>query len=290
MPYLTADDDVKLYYEEAGSGFPIIFVHEFAGDYRSFEPQLRYFARRYRCVAYNARGYPPSDAPEQLERYSQERARDDIRAVLDALKIERAHIAGVSMGGFATLHFGIAYPERARSLVIVGCGYGAEPAKREQFQAEAEAAARRFETLPMAESARAYSEGPSRVQYRDKDPRGFAEFAVRLAEHSSAGSALTLRGVQKRRPSLYDLIDKMKAIATPTLIVSGDEDDSCLEPAVLMKRAISAAGLAILPRTGHVVNIEEPALFNSLCDEFFHQVEAGRWTSRNPRSLTGKIM
>src|ERR1700741_1000463 len=141
MPHLTTDDKVKLYYEDSGSGIPIVFVHEFAGDYRSWEPQVRFFARRYRCIAYNARGYPPSDVPGDVERYSQDRARDDIRAVLDALKIDKAHIVGLSMGGFATLHFGFTYPGRARSLVIAGAGYGAAPDKRAQFTAEAEAAA-----------------------------------------------------------------------------------------------------------------------------------------------------
>jgi pimeloyl-ACP methyl ester carboxylesterase len=81
MPHLTTDDGVKLYYEEAGEGAPIVFVHEFAGDYRSWEHQLRYFGRRYRCIAYNARGFPPSDVPEGVDSYSQERARDDIKAI-----------------------------------------------------------------------------------------------------------------------------------------------------------------------------------------------------------------
>ena len=126
MAHLTTDDGIKLYYEETGTGIPIVFVHEFAGDCRSFEPQVRYFARRYRCITYNARGYPPSDVPRDAERYSQERARDDIRADKDALKLDKAHVVGLSMGGFAVLHFGMTYPERARSLVIAGCGYGAE--------------------------------------------------------------------------------------------------------------------------------------------------------------------
>src|SRR5881227_3896507 len=145
MPHLTTDDGVKLYYEETGKGIPIVFIHEFAGDYRSWEQQVRYFGRYYRCIAVNARGYPPSDVPKDLAAYSQERARDDIRAVLDALDIEKAHIVGLSMGAFAALHFGFAYPARARSLVIAGCGYGAAPEARAQFAAEAEAAARSFE-------------------------------------------------------------------------------------------------------------------------------------------------
>src|SRR3954454_3866282 len=92
MPHLTADDRTKLFYEEVGAGIPIVFVHEFAGDLRSWELQMRHFGRRYRCIAYNARGYPPSDVPDDVERYSQDRARDDIRDVLDALSVDTAHI------------------------------------------------------------------------------------------------------------------------------------------------------------------------------------------------------
>jgi pimeloyl-ACP methyl ester carboxylesterase len=290
MPYVTADDGVKLYYEEAGQGFPVIFVHEFAGDLRSYEQQMRYFARRYRCVAYNARGYPPSDVPAEVERYSQARARDDVRAMLDGLGIEKAHIVGISMGGFATLHFGMRYGERARSLVIGGCGYGAPKERRTQFQEEAEHAAQMFERIGMAEGAKRYALGSTRVQLQNKDPRGWREFADQMAEHSALGSANTLRGVQKQRPSLFDLVDEMKKISSPVLIMTGDEDDPCIEASVLMKRSIAAAGLAILPRTGHALNLEEPGMFNTMVDEFFHQVEAGRWTTRDPRSITEKIL
>ncbi|HTT81257.1 MAG TPA: alpha/beta hydrolase, partial [Stellaceae bacterium] len=200
MPQLDTDDGIKLYYEEAGVGHPVVFVHEFAGDHRSYEPQLRFFARRYRSIAFNARGYPPSDVPEDWRRYSQERARDDIRCVLDALAIAKAHIVGISMGGFAALHFGLAYADRATSLVVAGCGYGAEPAKRQQFQDEATRTAAQIELRGMAEVAKTYGIGPTRVQYQNKDPRGFAEFLAQLGEHSTRGSANTQRGVQSRRP------------------------------------------------------------------------------------------
>ena len=290
MPHLTTDDGVKLYYEEAGHGFPIVFVHEFAGDHRSYETQLRYFSRRYRCIAYNARGYPPSDVPDVPSAYSQERARDDLRAVLDALSLTQAHVVGISMGGFATLHFGLSYPSRARSLVIAGCGYGADPSKREQFRLEADAAAARFETLPMSTAAETYALGATRVQLQNKDPRGWDEFRAMLEQHSPRGSALTLRGVQRNRPSLYDLIDRIKLTNVPALVMAGDEDEPCLEASLMLKRTLPAAALAILPRTGHALNLEEPALFNALLDDFFHQVECGRWTARDPRSLTSKIL
>ncbi|HYM73972.1 MAG TPA: alpha/beta hydrolase [Stellaceae bacterium] len=290
MGQLTTDDGVKLYYEETGSGRPIVFVHEFAGDSRSYEPQVRYFSRRYRCIVYNARGYPPSDVPEDFERYSQDRARDDIRDVLDALKIVKAHIVGISMGGFATLHFGFAYPERAESLVVAGCGYGAEPGKRQQFHDETARTAAQIAEKGMAEVAKTYGAGPTRVQYENKDPRGYAEFMAQLKEHSTLGAANTMRGVQARRPSLYDLVDKMRGLEVPTLVATGDEDDPCLEPGLLMKRNIPTAALVVLPNTGHALNLEEPDLFNRACDDFFHQVEAGRWLRRDPRANTGSIL
>jgi pimeloyl-ACP methyl ester carboxylesterase len=288
--HVITDDGVKLYYEEAGEGIPIVFVHEFAGDYRSYEPQMRYFSRRYRCVAYNARGYPPSDVPAEVAQYSQARACDDIRAVLDGLRIDKAHVVGISMGGFAALHFGMRYGDRARSLVIGGCGYGAEKGSRAQFQQEAEHAAEMFDRIGMSEGAKRYALGKTRVQLQNKDPRAWNEFAAQMAEHSALGSANTLRGVQKQRPSLFDLVDEMKKITVPALVMTGDEDDPCIEASVLMKRTIATAGLAVLPKTGHALNLEEPALFNALVDEFFHQVEAGRWSTRDPRSVADKIL
>jgi pimeloyl-ACP methyl ester carboxylesterase len=290
MPQLTADDGVKLYYEEAGSGLPIVFVHEFAGDCRSWEAQVRYFARRYRCITFNARGYPPSDVPADGERYSQERARDDIRAVLDGLRIDKAHIVGLSMGGFAALHFGFTYPQRALSLVVAGCGYGASPDKRAQFAEETEAAAKRFEELTMAKAAEAYALGPTRVQFQNKDARGWKELVDQLAEHSTEGAALTMRGVQKRRSSLFDLVDKMKTITAPTLVMTGDEDWPCLEPALLMKRTILTAALVVLPNAGHTINLEEPAAFNQHLADFFHTVDVGAWPKRDPRAMATAIL
>lgn len=290
MPHLTTDDGIKLYFEEVGSGIPIVLVHEFAGDLRSYEMQMRYFGQRYRCIAFNARGYPPSDVPNDGESYSQERARDDIRAVLDALKIDKAHIVGLSMGGFATLHFGFTYPDRARSLVIAGCGYGATPDKRTQFAEEAEAAAKNFEQQGMAKAAEGYALGPTRVQFQNKDPRGWREFADQLEQHSTEGAARTMRGVQKRRPSLFDLVEKMKAISVPTLIMTGDEDWPCLEPGLLMKRTIPTAALVVMPNAGHTINLEDPTAFNQHIAEFFHTVDVGAWRKRDPRATVSAIL
>jgi len=254
-----------------------VCVHEFAGDLRSWDAQLSHFSRRYRCIAYNARGYPPSDVPESMERYSQERARDDVLAVLDALKIQRAYVVGLSMGGFATLHFGIKYSARALGLVVSGCGYGAVPSQREEFQRSSRANAKGMLEEGMAKFAATYGHNASRLQLRSKDPRGFDRYIRYLSEHSALGSANTMLGYQARRPSLYDLKTEMAGITAPTLVVAGDEDDATLEPGLLMKRTIPRAGLVVLPRSGHALNLEDPALFNRIVEEFFHQVETGRW-------------
>ena len=271
---------VRLYFEETGTGTPIVFVHEFADDYRSWEQQVRYFSRRYRCVRFNARGYPPSDVPDDVSQYSQAIAADDIAAVMDGAGIDRAHVVGISMGGFAALHFGLRHATRALSLTVAACGYGAAPEQREQFTSETEAIAAKYDEIGAAGVAEFYANGAYRVQFKEKDPRGWQEFKDTLAQHSAKGAAMTMRGVQKQRPSLYDLEDALKELKVPTLIVNGDEDDWCLESGLYLKRTIPAAGLWIVPKTGHTVNLEEPSLFNAQLAEFFAMVEAGRWGAR----------
>lgn len=289
MPYATTDDGVRLYFEETGAGHPVIFVHEFAGDLRSYEPQMRHFGKRYRAIAFNARGFPPSEVPEHVSSYSQARAADDILAMLDHIGARRAHIVGLSMGGFATLHFGLRHQERALSLCIGGCGYGAEPAKRDTFRAEADVIAGVLRAEGMGAFAERYAYGPTRVQYENKDPRGHAEFKAMLASHSAVGSANTQQGVQKERPSLYTLVEDMKRITVPTLIITGDEDWPCLLPGVLMKENIPSAALAVMPNCGHAINIEEPDEYNRIVGDFLAQAESGRWPSRDPRAVSTSI-
>jgi pimeloyl-ACP methyl ester carboxylesterase len=241
-------------------------------------------------VAFNARGYPPSDVPETVDGYSQERARDDVIAVMDHLGVEKAHVVGLSMGGFATLHVGLAYPQRCRSLVIGGCGYGSQPGDEDRFREESEATAKLFETQGTPATAAKYGAGPTRVQFQNKDPRGFREFMGHLAAHSAKGSALTLRGVQMRRPLLYQLVEGMQKMTVPALVMTGDEDEPCLDAALLLKRSIPTAGLVVLPKSGHLINLEEPELYNRAVADFIAAVELGRWGSRDPRAVVGGLL
>ena len=284
MPAIVTDDGVALHAEETGEGEPLLFVHEFAGDHRSWEPQIRFFSAAYRCVTYAARGYPPSDVPTDPGAYSQERAVADAIAVLDGLEIGRAHVVGLSMGGFTALHLVLTHPERIGSAVVAGAGYGAQPERAGAFRAESVLTAAAFAAEGAAKVAERYAVGPARVQFQNKNPRGWAEFAAALAGHSSLGSALTMRGVQAARPSLYGLTDELAKVSVPVLVLVGDEDEGCLEPALMLKRTIPTAGLAVLPRTGHTANLEEPDVFNRAVDGFLGSVARGSWRPRDPRS------
>ena len=281
---------VNLFYEEVGEGTPLVFVHEFAGDSRSWHLQVRFFARRYRTIAYNARGYPPSDVPEDPKAYSQDQAADDIRGLLDALGIRKAHICGLSMGGYATLHFGLRYPERALSLVVAGAGYGSVAGEREKFRRDVEETATRFERDGMKAVAEFYTKGPTRVQFMDKDPAGWQEFYDMFCEQSAKGHALTMRGVQMSRPSVYELEAAMERMTVPTLIMTGDEDEPCLEPGIFMKRKIPGSGLVVMPKAGHTINLEDPEAFNRAVLDFLTAVDAGRWPLRNPGSLSASAI
>lgn len=286
MAYALTDDNVRLHYEETGSGDPIVFLHEFAGDHRSWEQQVRHFARNFRCVVLSARGYPPSDVPTDPAAYSQNRAVADVVAVMDAAGIDRAFVVGNSMGGFGALHFALQHPDRVLGSVVAGCGYGAHPDKEEGFRAESEKVAAAFETEGSESMSTWYGFGPARVQFELKDPRGHAEMVQILAEHDPVGAANTMRGVQKGRPSLYAMQEELAACEAAVLVIAGDEDNGALETDLMLKRTIPRCGLAIIPKSGHVTNLEEPELFNQLLENFFCSVEHGKWLVRDPRSLS----
>ncbi len=289
MLFAKTDDGVDLCYETTGSGTPIIFVHEFAGHKESWEPQVRHFSRHYQVITYNARGYPPSSVPPDVSSYSQNRAAADILAVLDHLKIQKAHVVGLSMGGFATLHFGLLYPERALSLCVAGCGYGAELEIRDQFRKEAEASAAMLLKEGMKAFVDKYAYGPTRLSFERADPRGFAEFKEQFYGHSALGSANTQLGVQRERPSLYTLTDRLQKLTVPTLILNGDEDWPCLRPGIMLKETIPSAALSIMPNCGHTLNIEDPVNFNRIVGDFINQASSGRWPMRDPRAMVKSI-
>jgi 3-oxoadipate enol-lactonase len=286
MPYATTPDNVRLYYEDIGVGTPILFVHEFASDHRGWEPQMRAFGQRHRCIAYSARGYTPSDVPADESAYTYKHVMRDAVAVLDHLEIGKAHLIGLSMGAYTSLQVALNHPDRVRSLVFAGIGSGSERWYTDDFHKHSRAIGDQFEREGSAAVAKSYGMGPSRVPFLVKDPRGFVEFQRRLAEHDAKGSASTSRGFQGSRPSLYDFESEINKLEIPALIVVGDEDDRCIEPSLFLKHAIPASGLVMFPKTGHAVNLEEPDLFNRVVGDFLSQADAGRWPARDPRSIS----
>jgi pimeloyl-ACP methyl ester carboxylesterase len=279
MPSISAADGTQLYYEEVGTGTPVVFVHEFAGDYRTWEPQMRYFSRSHRCITFSARGYPPSDIPSDPALYSQEIARGDVLSIMDALDIGKAHVVGHSMGAYTALHVGIYHPERCLSVAALGCGWGSSPSERDASVKLCEDIAAMFENEPIEQAADKYAHFAMRLTFKAKDPRGFADFAAMLADHSGIGSALTMLNLQLKRPTLWELEEKLKLFSVPLLVILGDEDAPCVDGSIFLKRTVPTAGLHVIPRAGHTITSEEPALVNASLEQLFSASEAGRWMS-----------
>jgi pimeloyl-ACP methyl ester carboxylesterase len=275
MPQAKAADGVKLYYEAQGSGPPIVFVHELAGTVRSFDAQVAALKPNYRCITFNARGYPPSDVPEAVASYSQDNAASDIGAVLDAAGVKDAHVVGVSMGSAAALQFAIANPARVRSAVLCSIGAGSD-AKQGEYTAMMEANAARIEQNGLPQIRANFTSSPVRARMKDKNPAEFEKFLQELATFSVRGLANTMRGIQMRRPPLYAHKDKIAAMHIPTLVVLGGDDAGCTKPSHFLQETLPGARLEILPNTGHAVNIEEPAKVNQLIVEFVGGVETRR--------------
>lgn len=277
MPTFAADDGVNIYYQVTGRGLPLIFAHEFAGDITSWEPQVNYFARRYRVITYCHRGYPPSDVPEEPGAYSQERLVADMRELLTHLEVERAYIAGLSMGASTALRFAIAHPDMCRALIVASTGTGSTDQERhlEAWRQNVQ----RLQSEGIGGLADEYASGPTRIQFQRKDPVGWEKFRAGLAAHSAMGSALMTQGVQLKRPTVFQLEENMRRLTMPTLLMVGDEDEPCIEPMLFMKQCIPGSGLAMFPRSGHAINLEEPALFNSTVLDFLTAVEAEAWAT-----------
>ncbi|MGE0210688.1 MAG: alpha/beta fold hydrolase [Parvibaculaceae bacterium] len=276
MPTLRSGQ-ASLHYEVHGSGPPILFAHESTGQCESWLPQVEHFARRHTCILYNARGYPPSDAPADPNAYSQAIFVADMLAMLDGLKIERAHIVGLSMGSMTALHFGLRHPSRATSIVLAGTGPGQSRAAVEVFKTGVLALAGKLDGEGWNAILEEYDSAPDRRALRWKNPALHRAYCAALRARNGALSALILRQVVGERPVLAELAAELRAMDVPVLIATGDADDDCLPTSLFLKETLPHAGLAVFPRTGHAVNLEEPAVFNSLVEAFHASVTDGRW-------------
>ena len=267
--------DVELYYEETGAGVPLVWSHEFGGDHRSWEPQVRYFARGYRVVTYNHRGYAPSSVPVEADAYSQDILVEDLFRLLRHLGLGPVHLGGCSMGANVARDFALAHPALVKSLIMVGAGAGS--VSRKQFLESQAATAHGLEREGMASRLRGFDTLATRASFKVKDPRGFAEFLRQAGEHDAQACAHLAREVMSKRRTVPELEAPLRALRVPTLIVVGDQDAPCVEPSLMMRALIPHAGLVVFPACGHTPNIEEPGLFNLHIAEFLAAVEGGSW-------------
>lgn len=206
-----------------------------------------------------------------------EQAARDAVAVMDAVGVDKAHIVGLSMGSFASLQLGMGFPERCLSLVPSGCGHGAHPDAFEKSRQGFQASAARLQEIGMAAYAEEYAVGPWRKGFQLKDPKSWNEFKKQLAEHSVEGSARTLQGVQAGRPCLWDFAEPLSRIELPVMVVAGDQDRPTLLPSLFLLETLKRSSLCVVPRTGHTINLEEPAHFNRMLEQFFCSVEKDRY-------------
>ena len=288
MP-LAMVNGLELYYEEAGTGFPLVWNHEFAGDCRSLDLQVRHFARRYRVITYNYRGWPPSAVPESAAAYSTDALVDDLAGLLRHLEIparpsrravdgreHRADVRRALPGGGGQSHRRWLRQRNGQSPGVCG-GIGAAGARLSRTQGA------RVAGEEIAQRA-------ARRVYAEKDPRGYAEFVERLHAHSAHGAAAAIRGILVRRKTIFEMQDDLKEIVVPTLIVVGDQDDGAVEPSLFLRRSIPHARLLVFPFTGHIPNLEEPGLFNLHVGEFLAAVAEGRWAhSRGDSTNSGRL-
>lgn len=280
---------INLFVSDRGEGTPIIFVHEFGGDHRSWQKQVDAFSRSYRCIVYAARGYPPSDVPDNQDAYGWQIAVDDLAGVISALQLDKAFIVGLSMGAYTGLMFAMQCPGRVSGLVFASGGTGSNPDTRDRFIADARAMADQVVEMNSTDLP-GFLEGPSRIQLQNKNQSAWREFTAHFKEHAPLGTAMTLNHVQAERPSLYDFEDQLSAMAVPTLLLAGDEDEHVLDVNLWLKRTMPYAGLRIFSKTGHLLNLEEPEQFNQELRRFIKTVTAEQWNRRDPRSeLTAKV-
>lgn len=267
VPFLP-NNGVRLYYEEAGQGPTVIFVHESAADLRQWSEQIASLSNNYRCVVYNARGYPPSSVPANDAAYGYEWAWRDLEAIVEEVSVGPAHIVGLSMGAYAALMLGFQRPDLVRSLTLAGCGTGSTLQANDHMRTAMSALAALFENSGSVAGAQDIARGANRTGFQTRDPENWQRWYDDLKTHDPKGMAFTFRNYQGLRPSLFKFAAELRALAIPTLLVVGDEDEACLEVNLFLRDHIPDAVLRIVPSCGHAINLEASDLFNSLVGRF----------------------
>jgi pimeloyl-ACP methyl ester carboxylesterase len=274
MPFATAADGVKLWFEATGSGPPVLFAHELGSDARQWRGQVEAFSGQFRCITPCARGYPPSEVPGEDDAYLWDRFAGDIGAVLDAAGADHAVLIGWSMGAYAALQYARRNPGRVRGLVLVGIGSGSPKVDEAGWRMQMRDMSAAWLEDPRR-AARMLAESPNRQALSRLNPPAFDAWLADLEGHSPEGMARTCRNYQGRRPSLKDSEAEFRGLEVPTLIVCGAEDAPCVETSAWLKRILPKAHLWLEPGAGHCPNLEIPDKFNPRLGRFLAEVSRG---------------
>jgi pimeloyl-ACP methyl ester carboxylesterase len=260
MPF-AAVNGIRLYFEEHGAGAPLAWVHGFSCGIRSWDPQVQGFSAARRVIAYDLRGFGITDAPETPAAYSQDISVADLAGLLDHLRIERAAIGGLSMGGNIALNYALAHPERVSALIIADTGAGSDDT------ADWVAGALRYADAAERGGVEAFADlacaNPLFARYIEQGPDRARFIRSCLMTHRARGIVHTAREVLAKRPTIYSLEAKLKALRVPTLLIVGEHDVPCVKVHEFMARTIPGAQSVVLAGVGHLSNLEAPDPFNA---------------------------
>jgi pimeloyl-ACP methyl ester carboxylesterase len=241
MPKLDRDG-VKIYYEVHGSGPPLILTHGYSSTSAMWNEQIEALSKRHRLILWDMRGHGQSDYPADPAAYSEALTVADIAALLDEAGVAKAIVGGLSLGGYMSLAFYRAHPERVSALLIIDTGPGfKKDDAREIWNERARATADRFdrEGLDVLKSA---SRERSTVSHRD-----------------ASGLARAARGMLTQRDA--KVMEVLPEIKVPALVVVGADDTPFLAASDYMAAKIPGARKAVIPAAGHAVNIDQPQAF-----------------------------
>jgi pimeloyl-ACP methyl ester carboxylesterase len=235
-------DGVKIHYEVHGHGPPLILTHGFSSTSAMWEGQIAALSRHHKLVLWDMRGHGRSDYPDDPNAYSEALTVGDIAALLDAVGAKRAIVGGLSLGGYMSLAFYRAHPERVEALLIIDTGPGfKKDDARQAWNKRAYETAERFEREGLAALR---SASPERSTVTHRDAKGLARAA---------------RGMLTQRDAR--VIEVLPEIRVPSLIVVGADDTPFLAASDYMAAKIPGAKKAVIPSAGHAVNIDQPQAF-----------------------------
>ena len=253
MPKLDRDG-VAIHYEVTGQGPALLLTHGYSATGEMWRGQVEAFSKHYQLITWDMRGHGRSDYPEDLAAYSEEATVADMAALLDTVGADRAIVGGLSLGGYMSLAFHLAHPERVRALLIIdtGPGYRNDEA-RDGWNRNALRTAERYETEGLARLAAGSPE-------------------MRAAAHRNAkGLALAARGMLTQRDAR--VISGLPTVSVPSLVVVGANDTPFIAASDYMANKIPAAKKAVIANAGHAANIDQPEAFNTAVLDFL--TEAG---------------